>query len=56
MKKVYILLPVHNRKEVTQSFIKCLNAQSVKDFHLVLIDDGSMYYWWHNVIANKLAN
>lgn len=41
MAKIYILLPVHNRKEITRNFIKCLKAQTFEDFHLVLIDDGS---------------
>jgi GT2 family glycosyltransferase len=38
---LYIILPVHNRKETTALFIECLKKQSYKDFHLVLIDDGS---------------
>ncbi len=38
---LYILLPVHNRCEITKLFIDCLNAQSYRNFHLVLIDDGS---------------
>ncbi|MFZ4855394.1 MAG: glycosyltransferase family 2 protein [Desulfuromonadaceae bacterium] len=38
---VYILLPVHNRCDVTRRFIDCLNAQTYQYFHLVLIDDGS---------------
>ena len=37
----YILLPVHNRKEITRGFIQCLKAQSCSRYHLVLIDDGS---------------
>lgn len=41
MAKIYILLPVHNRKEITRNFIECLKAQTFEDFHLVLIDDGS---------------
>ena len=41
MPKVYILLPVHNRKEITRGFIKCLTAQTSSNYHLVLIDDGS---------------
>lgn len=41
MPKVYILLPVHNRKEITRGFIECLAAQTFSDYHLVLIDDGS---------------
>lgn len=38
---LYILLPVHNRREVTRRFVDCLKAQSLRDYHLVLIDDGS---------------
>lgn len=41
MSKIYILLPVHNRKEITRNFVECLKAQTYRDFHLVLIDDGS---------------
>jgi GT2 family glycosyltransferase len=39
--KVYLLLPVHNRKEITRGFIECLAAQTFSNYHLVLIDDGS---------------
>lgn len=38
---LYILLPVHNRREVTQRFVKCLKSQTFQDFKLILIDDGS---------------
>jgi len=38
---VYILLPVHNRREITRDFIDCLKAQTWQNYHLVLIDDGS---------------
>ena len=41
MKMIYILLPVHNRRQITESFIRNLAAQTCTDFHLVLIDDGS---------------
>ena len=41
MSKIYILLPVHNRKEITRSFVECLKVQSFSDYQLVLIDDGS---------------
>lgn len=41
MSKVYILLPVHNRRELTKRFIECLLQQTCKDYHLVLLDDGS---------------
>ena len=42
MKRIYILLPVYNRKEVTQRFIKCLKLQNYKNYHLILIDDASI--------------
>jgi predicted SAM-dependent methyltransferase/GT2 family glycosyltransferase len=41
MKKVYILLPVHNRCAVTERFVDCLAAQTYANYHLILIDDGS---------------
>jgi GT2 family glycosyltransferase len=40
-KAIYILLPVHNRKAVTATFVDSLKAQTFRDYHLVLIDDGS---------------
>lgn len=39
---VYILLPVHNRKATTEVFINCLTAQDFDNYHLVLVDDGSI--------------
>ena len=39
--KIHILLPVHNRHAITRRFIGYLNAQTCRNFHLVLIDDGS---------------
>ena len=41
MDNIYILLPVHNRIETTRKFIECLTRQTYKNYHLVLIDDGS---------------
>jgi len=38
---IYVLLPVHNRRPVTENFARALARQTYKDFHLVLIDDGS---------------
>lgn len=38
---IYILLPVHSRCEITRRFIECLKVQTYREFHLVLIDDGS---------------
>ncbi len=37
----YILLPVHNRREITQKFIECLKSQTYQNYKLILIDDGS---------------
>lgn len=39
--KIHILLPVHNRCETTRRFIECLKRQTYRNYHLVLIDDGS---------------
>ena len=41
METVYILLPVHNRRDITRRFVACLKSQTYRDYHLVLIDDGS---------------
>jgi GT2 family glycosyltransferase len=38
---IFILLPVHNRRAVTENFARALARQTCQDFHLVLIDDGS---------------
>jgi len=39
---VYVLLPVHNRKDITAKFVDSLLKQSFRDYHLLLIDDGSI--------------
>ena len=39
--KIYLILPVHNRREITQCFIECLKAQTYQNYHLILVDDGS---------------
>jgi GT2 family glycosyltransferase len=41
MAKLFILLPVHNRREITRGFVECLKGQTFQDYHLLLIDDGS---------------
>jgi GT2 family glycosyltransferase len=38
---LHILLPVHNRRATTARFVEALSWQTCRDFHLVLIDDGS---------------
>lgn len=40
-KRVFLLLPVHNRVAITAKFLDCLIAQSYTNYHLILIDDGS---------------
>lgn len=39
--KIYILLPVYNRRTITANFISFLKKQSYNNYHLILIDDGS---------------
>lgn len=39
--RIYIILPVHNRCDITLSFVKCLKSQTYKNFDLILVDDGS---------------
>jgi GT2 family glycosyltransferase len=38
---IHILVPVHNRRKVTERFVASLAAQTDQRYHLVLIDDGS---------------
>ena len=38
---IYVLLPIHDRRAVTERFVRCLVAQTDQRFHLVLVDDGS---------------
>jgi GT2 family glycosyltransferase len=39
--RIQVLLPVHNRRAITERFIRCLVAQTYASWHLILIDDGS---------------
>ncbi len=39
--RLHILLPVHNRRATTVRFVEALSRQTWREFHLVLIDDGS---------------
>ena len=39
--RLHILLPVHNRRDVTVAFVEALRRQTWREFHLLLIDDGS---------------
>ena len=38
---LYVILPVHDRREVTAKFIACLQQQTDRNYHLLLVDDGS---------------
>lgn len=38
---IYVLAPVHNRRAITERFVRCLAAQTDQGFQLVLVDDGS---------------
>jgi GT2 family glycosyltransferase len=37
---IYIIIPVHNRKNVTLRFIQQLNRQTYKNWRVILVDDG----------------
>jgi len=41
VEKVFVLLPVHNRRQVTEKFVECLRRQTYRHWHLILVDDGS---------------
>lgn len=38
---IYILIPVHNRIVVTKKFLDLLDSHSQKQYHVIVIDDGS---------------
>jgi GT2 family glycosyltransferase len=38
---IWVLLPIHNRREITKRFVRGLVAQTDQNYHLILIDDGS---------------
>ena len=38
---IYIVTPVYNRKTFTQNYLKALEEQTVKDFKVIIVDDGS---------------
>ena len=38
---IYIIIPVHNRKEYTKNCLLSLRKQTEKNFKTVIIDDGS---------------
>ena len=38
---IYIVTPVYNRKKYTKNYLNALKKQSVKDFKVIIVDDGS---------------
>lgn len=41
MPRVFVVMPVYNRRAITERFADCLRRQSWGNYHLVLVDDGS---------------
>ena len=38
---IYVLAPVHDRRSMTEQFVRCLMTQTDQGFHLTVVDDGS---------------
>ena len=38
---IYIVTPVFNRKKFTKNYLQALQKQTVKDFKVIIVDDGS---------------
>jgi N-acetylglucosaminyl-diphospho-decaprenol L-rhamnosyltransferase len=39
--KIYIVVPVHNRKSLTERFLYCMRNQTFRNFEVIIVDDGS---------------
>ena len=39
--KIYIVVPVFNRKNLTQRFLHCMSKQTFRNFEIIVVDDGS---------------
>jgi N-acetylglucosaminyl-diphospho-decaprenol L-rhamnosyltransferase len=39
--KIYIVVPVFNRKSFTQRFLYCMRKQTFRNFEIIVVDDGS---------------
>lgn len=39
--RVYVVVPVHNRRDITVGFTECIRDQTHTTFQMVLVDDGS---------------
>jgi glycosyltransferase involved in cell wall biosynthesis len=41
LQKLYVVLPVRNRRDITLAFVRMLKEQTYRNFRLILVDDGS---------------
>jgi N-acetylglucosaminyl-diphospho-decaprenol L-rhamnosyltransferase len=39
--KIYVVVPVFNRKSLTECFLCCMRKQSFRNFEIIIVDDGS---------------
>jgi N-acetylglucosaminyl-diphospho-decaprenol L-rhamnosyltransferase len=39
--KIYVVVPVFNRKVFTQRFLECMRQQIYRNHHVIVVDDGS---------------
>jgi N-acetylglucosaminyl-diphospho-decaprenol L-rhamnosyltransferase len=39
--RIYIVVPVHNRKSLTERFLYCMSKQTFRNFEVTIVDDGS---------------
>src|SRR6266851_4892464 len=40
-RKIYVVVPVFNRKAFTERFLYCMREQSFRNFDTIIVDDGS---------------
>jgi GT2 family glycosyltransferase len=38
---IYVVTPVHNRREITRAFLRCMKRQRYTETEVVIVDDGS---------------
>ena len=38
---IHIIVPVHNRSNITNKFADCLLRQTYQNYNFILVDDGS---------------